>query len=238
MSWSAWPWYFISKVNSSNRVLQLKNTLCILCLRGWGFHAMPFSRCLNYRAFLGFLSCESECWRRYTCTNVLLVGEGEVGELVQPGGILGLLWRLLYRTSGSKEQNYVLCLVIVVIFMGFGQAGAKRCYGCLKAIIRWWQCKSQQGNFCPRAGRFSLLILLYCETLLKVLLGTYFKTKRFYRIPIFTMLLFYLFEVGKAKIATHSILTILTLNGLFQKKILLYPWKFQTKQRFTPRNST
>ena len=41
----AWPWYFICKVNSSNRVLRLKNTLCTLCFRGWGFHAMPFFNC-------------------------------------------------------------------------------------------------------------------------------------------------------------------------------------------------
>ena len=61
------------------------------------------------------------------------------------------------------------------------------------------------------------LILLYCETLLQVLLGIY--CKRFYRIPLFTMsLLFYVFEVGEAKSATHSVLMMLTLNGLFQKK--------------------
>ena len=41
----AWPWYFICKVNSTNRVLRLKNTLCTLCFRGWGFHAMPFFNC-------------------------------------------------------------------------------------------------------------------------------------------------------------------------------------------------
>ena len=40
------------------------------------------------------------------------------------------------------------------------------------------------------------VILLYCETLLQVLLGIY--CKRFYLIPPFTiLLLFYVFEVGK-----------------------------------------
>ena len=35
-------------------------------------------------------------------------------------------------------RNYVWCLVIVAIFMRFGQAGAKRCGGCLKVInCRW-----------------------------------------------------------------------------------------------------
>ena len=34
------------------------------------------------------------------------------------------------------EGNSVWYLVIVVIFMGLGQAGAKRCRGCLK-FINW-----------------------------------------------------------------------------------------------------
>ena len=54
------------------------------------------------------------------------------------------------------ERNYVWCLVIVVIFMGFGQAGAKRCGGCLKVINWGWRCKSQKGDSFHREGRFSL----------------------------------------------------------------------------------
>ena len=34
-----------SKVNSTNRVFLLKNTLCTLCLRVLGFHAMFFFNC-------------------------------------------------------------------------------------------------------------------------------------------------------------------------------------------------
>ena len=45
VSWLAWPWYFICKVTSTNRVLLLKNTLCPLCLSGWGFHPMSFFNC-------------------------------------------------------------------------------------------------------------------------------------------------------------------------------------------------
>ena len=72
------------------------------------------------------------------------------------------------------------------------------------------------------------VILLYCETLLQVLLGIY--CKRFYWIPLFTiLLLFYVFEVGKAKSATQSVLMILTLNGLFQKNFQVF--------YFTPENS-
>ena len=63
---------------------------------------------------------------------------------------------------------------------------------------------------------------------LQVLLGIY--CKRFYWIPLFTMLLlFYVFEVGKAKSATQSVLMILTLNGLFQKNFQVF--------YFTPENS-
>ena len=112
-------------------------------------------------------------------------------------------------------RNYVWLLVIVVIFMGFGQVGAKKSGRCLKAINWGWRCKSQRGAiFIGKAG--SAIILLYCETLLKVLLGIYCKT--LYWIPLFTiLLLFYVFDADKAKNATQSVLMTLTLNGLFQK---------------------
>ena len=60
------------------------------------------------------------------------------------------------------------------------------------------------------------VILLYCKTLLQVLLGIY--CKRFYWIPLFAiLLLFQVFEVGKAKSATQSVLMIFTLNGYSRK---------------------
>ena len=65
--------------------------------------------------------------------------------------------------------------------------------------------------FIGKAGSH-YVILLYCETLLQVLLGIY--CKRFYWIPLFTILLFYVFEVGKAKSATQSFLMVLTLNSV------------------------
>ena len=71
--------------------------------------------------------------------------------------------------------------------------------------------------FIAKAGSH-YVILLYCETLLQVLLGIY--CKRFYQIPLFTiLLLFYVFEVSKAKSVTQSVLIILTLIGLFQKNV-------------------
>ena len=61
---------------------------------------------------------------------------------------------MLYGTSGRKDL--VWCLVIVVIFMGFGQAGAEMCEGCLKVISLGWRCKSQKGVSFHRECRFSL----------------------------------------------------------------------------------
>ena len=83
--------------------------------------------------------------------------------------------------------------------------------------------------FIGKAGSHCVM-MLYCETLSQVLLGIY--CKRFYWIPSFTiLLLFYVFEIGKAKSATPSVLMILTLNGLFQKN-------FETLGfYFTPKNA-
>ena len=70
--------------------------------------------------------------------------------------------------------------------------------------------------FIGKAGSH-YVILLYSETLFQVLLGIYCKKR--YQIPLFTIsLLFYVFEVSKAKSGTQRVLMILTLNGLFQKK--------------------
>ena len=109
----------------------------------------------------------------------------------------------------------VWCLAIVVIFMGLVQAGAKRFGGCLKVINWGLRCNSQRETlFIGKA--VSQYVILSFETLLQVLLRIF--CKRFYQIPLFTiLLLFYVFEVGKAKGATQSVLMILTLNGPFQK---------------------
>ena len=65
------------------------------------------------------------------------------------------------------------------------------------------------------------VILLYCETLLQVLQGI--NCKKHFWIPLFTiLLLFYVFEVGKAKIATQSVLMILTLNELPETFLKIY----------------
>ena len=136
MSWLAWPWYFICKVNSANRVMLLKNKLCTLCLRVWGFHLMPFFNCnilqgAYYGALLGLLSCKSDSRRRGTCTKVLLVCEGQVRELVQPGRMWELPWGLLCGTSGRKELCMVPCHSCQIY--GIWTSRSKKVWGMLKS---------------------------------------------------------------------------------------------------------
>ena len=66
-------------------------------------------RCLYYGALLDLFSCKSDSCRRCTCTNVFLECEGELGVLVQPGGVWGLPWGLLCRASGRKGLCTVPC---------------------------------------------------------------------------------------------------------------------------------
>ena len=66
--------------------------------------------------------------------------------------------------------NYVWCLVIVVMLMRFGQAGAKRCGGLFKVMN--WDRKPQEVDSFYKIKE--VLTMSYCciETLLQVLLGT------------------------------------------------------------------
>ena len=92
---------------------------------------------------------------------------------------------------------------------------SKRVWGKLKSHqLRVPKVKKRGTLFIGKAGSH-YVIVLYCETCLQVLLGIYWNW--FYWIPLFTiLLLFDMFEAGKAKSATQSVLIILTLNGLFQ----------------------
>ena len=131
-------------------------------------------------------------------------------------------------------RNYVWSLVIAVIFMRFGQAGAKRCGGCLKVINWGRQCKSQKGDSFYREGRFSL-----CNT---AVLWNFIA-----RLIIAKDFIGYLFSLYYCCLSVWgwqgqkcNSKCPYDINNEFQKKFcfLLYPWKFQTKQGFTPRNST
>ena len=114
MSWLAWPWYFSCKVNSTNGVLPLKNTL-YTGLRDWEFHTMPFFNCnilegasITELFYLGLLSSKSDSWRRCPCTNVLfsLVACEDCLEVCFVGLVV--------------ERICVWYLVVVAIFMVWG----------------------------------------------------------------------------------------------------------------------
>ena len=132
-----------------------------------------------------------------------------------------LPWGLLGGISGRKDLCMVPCHSCHIY--GIWKSRSKKVWGCLKVTNCGWWCKSQKGGggALHREGRFSLCNMLYCETSLEVLLGIY--CKRFYWIPRFTiLLLFYVFEVGKAKTAAQIVLMILKLNGLFQKNFQVF----------------
>ena len=74
----------------------------------------------------------------------------------------------------------------------------------------------KSGTFFIEKAGYHYVILLYCETLLQVLLGIY--CKRFYHISLFTiLLLFYMSEVDKAKSATQCPIDINTEWAIPQK---------------------
>ena len=111
------------------------------------------------------------------------------------------------------ERISVWCLVIAAIFMVWGMLKSHH-------LAVTMQVTKEGILFIGRAASH-YVILLYCETLLHVLLGI--CCKRFYWIPLFTIpLLFCMFEIGKAKSVTESVLMILTLNGLFQKNFQVF----------------
>ena len=72
-----------------------------------------------------------------------------------------------------------MVLVIVVLFMGFGQAGAKKVWGVLKSHQLGGRGREGGGDASNKRDAFFIgkagshyVILLYCETLLQVLLVT------------------------------------------------------------------
>ena len=101
-------------------------------------------------------SCNSDSWRRYTLKFLCWCVVGKVGELVKPSGagedclevcVMGLV----------VGGNYVGCLFIVVIFMGFGVA--KRSVTAMLA--------TRKDNYYGKEG-FSLcntaVLKLYCKS--------------------------------------------------------------------------
>ena len=143
-----------------------------------------------------------------------LVCKGEVGKLVQPGGMWGLPRGLLWGTSGRKDLCMVPCHSCHIYEIWASRS--KKVWGMLKSHhLRVVMQVTKGGLFSYSEGSFSLCNTVVLWNFIASLIGL---CKRFFWIPLFTiLLLFYVFEVGKAKSATQSVLIILTLNGLFQK---------------------
>ena len=118
------------------------------------FYLQYLARYLDYGALLGLPSCKSDSCRRYTCTNVLLVCEGEVGELVMPGGMWGLPWGFLCGTSGRKELCMVPCHSCHIY--GIWTSRSKKVWGMLKSHQLGVVMQVTKGGSFDRKGRFSL----------------------------------------------------------------------------------
>ena len=80
--------------------------------------------------------------------DVLVQKKCFVGMRARSGAVSSAWWHV--RTTAFEERVCVWCHVVVFIFMGFGQAGAKSGWGCLKAISWGWWCKSQEGTLLIR----------------------------------------------------------------------------------------
>ena len=131
----------------------------------------------------------------------------------------GLPWGLLCETSGRKDLCMVPCHSSHIY--GIWTNRSKKVWGMLKSHQLGVVMQVTKGGggggggSFHREGRFSLCNTAVLWNFIASLTG---YCKRFYWIPLFTILLsFSVFEVGKAKRATQIVLMILTLNGLFQK---------------------
>ena len=67
---------------------------------------------------------------------------------------------------GLVRGNYACYLVRVAVFMGFGQAGAKRWETCFKVMNWGGNTSHEMGTLCIGKGGSHYVRLLYCETLL------------------------------------------------------------------------
>ena len=102
--------------------------------------------------------------------------------------------------------------------MGFGQAGTKRCGECVTAINWGWRGKSQKGDSCHKEGSFSLWILLYCETLVQVLLDIY--CKRFYHCSLYYYFIHFIILLTILSLCLLSLIYFITI--LFTISTILF----------------
>ena len=129
----------------------------------------------------------------------------------------------VYFVGLVLERISVWCLAIVVILWALDKQQQIAVRYASKSSVGGGDASHKRGVLIIGKAGSQYAILLYCETLLQVLLGIY--CKRFYWIPLFTiLLLFYVFEVSKAKSATQSPNDINTECAIPEKfsKFLLY----------------
>ena len=114
-------WYITWKVNTRNRGMNLKNTLCTMppwvgisckiCLLFWYFQLWATLWCLNYRALLNLPNYWTDSWRRYNLKGVgvsmgswgVSLAWGQVNRIVVEGRKLCMLWKLSMELKGAKR---------------------------------------------------------------------------------------------------------------------------------------
>ena len=109
--------------------LHKKNTLCIPCLRDWGFHAKLIFFCI----ILVLPSCNLGSWIRCTIKCLYWCIEGKVGEFS-----LGEQVKECFEVAFVElvvGGNYVCCFAIVLIFVRF--EGAMESGGESFKVINW-----------------------------------------------------------------------------------------------------
>ena len=132
----------------------------------------------------------------------------------------GLPCGLLWGTSGRKDLYMVPCYSCH--FYGIWTSRSKNVWGMLKSHQLGVVMQVTKGGSFHREGRFSLCNTAVLWNFIANLTG-YILWKILLDTSL--LLLFYVFEVAKARSATQSVLMILTLNwAILEKFSLLYPW--------------
>ena len=108
------------------------------------------------------------------------------------------------------ERICVWRLVIVFIFMGFGQAWAIRCGWCLEVLNWGWWCKSQKGTLLKWKAGSHYVIILYCKSY------WVYTVKNFigYLFSLYCCFTCLRLTTPKVQLNAQSVLMILTLNSV------------------------
>ena len=127
------PWFTIAEVNYNNRGLNVENTFCTLCLRGWGFHAKPVYFLKIFNGDLYFDTLIIGLFQIFLVMGQLVGKEhfkrgfwmcrGRGGELVRPDGQVN---SFTWGNWGGKKLRMVPCHSCHTIILG--QASKQRAF--------------------------------------------------------------------------------------------------------------